>query len=348
MNSKKYLSISVTILTATTLLVATPLQMAPAYAADSQKNQSQQTEELEQEPVSCDYSNPEKAVYGAKYIAVRKKGALAKNEVFETKIYIQNTGNVPWFSADSGCQTSIVSLGTDKARDRESAFFTDALIWESNWTGANRIKMETPRVDPQQMAVFTFWSSSPDKDGLYREYFTPVVEGVTWIDTGIFYIDIKIGDPNIDPATREYFTYIDRSTNLAEIDLSGEKNIEVDLSEQKMWLKIGDNTIKEFRVSTGKASTPTPVGTTKILNKQEVRVSAAAPHYIMPKWMMFRKGGFGIHALPSLGNDRGVFWREALSHIGSPRSHGCIRLLPKDAEFAYNFASVGTTVVVHR
>jgi len=68
----------------------------------------------------------------------------------------------------------------------------------------------------------------------------------------------------------------------------------------------------------------------------------------MPKWMMFRKGGYGIHALPSLANDRGVFWREALSHIGSPRSHGCIRLLPKDAEFAYNFADVGTTVTVHR
>ena len=86
----------------------------------------------------------------------------------------------------------------------------------------------------------------------------------------------------------------------------------------------------------------------------------------MPKWMAFRPG-YGIHALPSLGSASlrskirsyrdgevptslftdDVFWKEALSHIGIPVSHGCIRLLPDDAEFAFNFTPVGTRVVVH-
>jgi hypothetical protein len=212
----------------------------------------------------------------------------------------------------------------------------------------NRIKMDSKRVDPGATAQFVFWSKAPEKEGYYREYYTPLAEGITWIDGATFYTDVTVGSVFLEAEKRDLLQYIERSTNLAEINLDGAKNIEVDLSEQKMWIKVGDIVVREFRVSTGKASTPTPVGTTKIIEKKQVRVAAKSPHYIMPKWMMFRKGGYGIHALPSLANDRGVFWREALSHIGSPRSHGCIRLLPKDAEFAYNFADVGTTVTVHR
>jgi hypothetical protein len=318
-----------------------PQQLPPAQTQPSQTRASTP-------PVACDYTPPEKALYGAKILAVRKKGIVAKKEVFETQIYVQNTGNVPWFSVDSGCNNSVVSLGTEKDRDRSSPFYANALFWQSNWLSPNRIKMETARVNPQEVATFSFWSQAPDADGLYREYYAPVVEKVTWIEEGTAQMDITVGDPQIDPKTRDLLSYIEKSTNLADINLTGEKNMEVDLSEQKLWLKIGDNVIREFRVSTGKPKTPTPIGTTSIIQKSEVRVAGAAPHYIMPKWMMFRNGGFGFHALPSLANDHGVFWREALNHIGSARSHGCIRLLPQDAEFAYNFAEVGTKVVVHR
>jgi hypothetical protein len=324
-----------------------------AHAEDLQTQQTQQTQRTQQtqqkvESVSCDYTIPEKPQYEAKFMILRKQGSIAKNETFEMQVYIQNAGNVPWFSVDSGCDGPVINLGTDKNRDRSSLFFADGLFWNSNWLDTNRIKMDTKRVDPQQTAIFTFWSKAPDKDGLYREFYTPVAEGITWMDGGTFSTDIKVGEPNIDAKTHELLSYVDKSTNLVDVDLSGEKNIEVDLSSQKMWLKIGDYVIKEFPVSSGSARKPTPVGTTYILGKSEVRVAGSYPHYIMPKWMMFRKGGYGFHALPSLANDNGVFWREALSHIGSPRSHGCIRLLPKDAEFAYNFGEVGMKVVVHR
>ena len=291
---------------------------------------------------------PEKPLYTGKYIAVRKKGAVATNEIFETTVYIQNTGNVPWFSTASGCTGPIAKLGTEKQRDRESPFFTDSLFWKSNWDGPTRIQMTTQRVDPGQLAAFVYWSKAPAKDGLYREYYDVVLDEVTWMDGTLFSTDIKVGEPNVDPEKKDLLQYITQSVNLADVNLSGEKSIEVDISQQKMWLKIGDYVIREFPVSTGSSSHPTPVGTTKILEKREVRVAASSPHYIMPKWMMYRKGGFGIHALPSLANDHGVFWREALNHIGQPRSHGCIRLLPADAEYAYNFGEVGMTVVVHR
>jgi lipoprotein-anchoring transpeptidase ErfK/SrfK len=114
-----------------------------------------------------------------------------------------------------------------------------------------------------------------------------------------------------------------------------------------MYLKVGDIVIREFPISTGTWRTPTPYGNTQIYYKQEVRVGAKWPHYIMPKWMNFRHGGYGIHALPSIQYGNGWFWREALNHIGTRRSHGCIRLLPADAEFAYEWTPVGTAVWVH-
>ncbi len=299
-------------------------------------------------PVNCNVDLPEKQNYSAKFIAVRKKAFVAKGEIFKTEVYIQNTGNMPWFSFDSGCKMPAVNLGTERTRDRASTFYFNDPSITSNWLGNNRIKMETKRVDPQNIATFSFWSKAPQEDGYYREFFEPLVEGVTWINGGIFHTDTKVGEPVVDPAQKEWWTYIEESTDLSKLDLTQEKSIEVDLSSQTMWLKIGDHVVRQFRVSTGKSRTPTPVGTTKIIEKREVRVAGKAPHYIMPKWMMYRKGGYGIHALPSLANDRGVYWREALSHIGIPVSHGCIRLLPKDAEYAYNFAEVGTTVTVHR
>jgi len=306
-------------------------------------------EELTDQPVNCEFEVPEEPENKAEFVAVRRKAFVAVGEAFEVKVFIKNTGNTPWFSADSGCKAApMVSLGTDKERDRSSPFYSTEIKSISNWLAPNRIKMESKRVDPQGIATFIFVSKAPAEIGLYREFFTPLVEGVTWMDSGIFSIDTKVGEPDIDPGKRVLLSFIQESTNLAKVDLTGDKKIEVDLSEQRMWLKVGDYTIREFRVSTGKSRTPTPVGTTKILEKKEVRVASKSPHYIMPKWMMYRSGGYGIHALPSLGNDRGVFWREALTHIGIPVSHGCIRLLPKDAEFAYDFGEVGTTVVVRR
>lgn len=299
-----------------------------------------------QEVVDCRANIPENASYGARFLTVRKKGKVGLSELFETKVYFQNTGNVPWFSGNSGCKHLNVFLGTEKARDRSSIFYTDNLMWHSNWSSANRIFMDNNRVDPGDIASFTYWSVSPSQAGIYREYFAPVMEGVTWMNSGLFYTDINVGNPEFDPARRDFLRYIEESRELTSLNLNGEKSIEVDISEQRMKFKIGDYVIKDFPTSTGAYRTPTPFGTTRILYKQEVRVAHKWPHYIMPKWMAFRPG-YGIHALPSISWDNGYYWTEALNHIGTRISHGCMRLLPQDAEWAFNFTDVGTTVYIH-
>ncbi len=307
-----------------------------------------QTQEIVNPSAECSFVAPKKQEYAANFIAVRKKAYVAKNEKFLTKVFIQNSGNMPWFSSDSGCGLTVTNLGTDRTRDRKSIFYLDPKTVDSGWLDGNRIRMETKRVDPNGIAVFSFTSQAPNEDGYYREFFSPVVEGVSWLESAMLSIDTRVGNPVIDPSQKENWNYVNQTSDLSKLNLKGEKSIVIYLSSQKMNLKIGETVIREYPVSTGKPKTPTPVGVTRIIGKNEVRVGGDYPHYIMPKWMMFRRNGYGIHALPSLANDRGVFWREALNHIGQPRSHGCVRLLPQDAAFAYDFTEVGTKVVVTR
>lgn len=121
------------------------------------------------------------------------------------------------------------------------------------------------------------------------------------------------------------------------------KYIEVSLSRQRMYLFEGANFVNSFGVSTGKWSTPTPTGTFSIYNKIEVAHSAAYDLY-MPKWNAITADGqYGIHGLPYKGN-----WVEGASHIGTPVSHGCIRLGPGNDSYVYGWAPVGTPVFIHK
>lgn len=314
-------------------------------------------------PVDCSFTMPEKPTYEARLVTVKRPGMSAPHEVFTTQVSIQNTGNVPWFSANSGCPQMVVNLGTDKKRDRSSSFYYSSLIESTGWLSGNRIVMETPRVDPGKIGVFRFTSVAPSEAGIYREYYTPVIEGVSWINSGLFFRDLIVGEPSFDISKKVLFPYIEESIDLTKADFAaaekrknaqanGEgdvdgKSIEVSISKQRMYLKQHGEVVKEFVVSTGTYRTPTPLGNFKIFQKQPVRVASGKTPWIMPQWMHFKAGGYGIHALPSLANDKGVYWREALNHIGTRRSHGCIRLLPDDAKFAYDWAPIGTPVIVY-
>lgn len=303
-------------------------------------------------PLKCTFAAVGKPEFKGKFLAIKKKGILQPGEVFTMQVFVQNAGNVPWFSEDSGCNSmTVVHLGTEKSRDRVSPFYTSSKTTDTGasntWISGTRVKMDAKRVSPLDAASFTITAKAPSQPGVYREFYAPVAEGVTWMDgDALFSVDINVGNVTLPAETADYLQYVQKSANLSNLKLEGGKNILVDLSQQMMYIKIGDTAIRTFPVSTGAPGHPTPPGNFKIFLKQNVRVAGSYPHYIMPLYQMFKKGGYGIHALPSLANDRGVFWREALNHIGSPRSHGCIRLLPKDAEFVWNFTDLGTPMKV--
>ncbi len=119
------------------------------------------------------------------------------------------------------------------------------------------------------------------------------------------------------------------------------KYIEVSLKNQKLYQIEGDHLVAEHAVSTGKWSMPTPQGTFSI-NDKTPRAHSAKYNLDMPWWMDFFGGKYGIHELPEFADGR----KEGAAHIGTPVSHGCIRLAVGDAKEVYDWADIGTPVVI--
>lgn len=121
-----------------------------------------------------------------------------------------------------------------------------------------------------------------------------------------------------------------------------EKLIDINLSQQKLKLYQGEQIVGEYTTSTGKADMPTPTGTFRVLSKEKNHWSSQYSLY-MPYALRFYNG-FYIHELP--------YWpggyREGEEHLGVPVSHGCVRIGIGAAEEVYNFADIGTKIVIHK
>jgi len=120
-----------------------------------------------------------------------------------------------------------------------------------------------------------------------------------------------------------------------------EKWVEIDLSDQRLNMKEGDKTVGSFLVSTGKWA-PTPTGSWRIWTKlRYTRMTggskALSTFYDLPNvpYTMYYYKGYGIH---------GAYWH---NNFGHPMSHGCVNMRPEEAGIVFNWASVGTKVVVH-
>lgn len=294
--------------------------------------------------------------YKAEFMEKEIATKVDKGDEFPITMYVKNTGNAPWFSDRSGCSglQSLVRLGTARQKDRESQLFYEKSGKDTGWVAPNRIALVEDRVDPGQIGTFHFTSEAPYKTDTYREYFQIVVEGVKWLESKEETVRVDIAVGETDPLDSERLKFINLSSRASVIpDPNAKREVTIDISEQKMSLKVGDVVVRELTVSTGTFKTPTPLGRAKIANKQDLRISAAAPHYRMPNWqgLAFERYGWqfrghGLHALPYLANDSGVFWNEALNHIGQRVSHGCVRVLPEDAEDIFQLTAVGDSVII--
>lgn len=124
------------------------------------------------------------------------------------------------------------------------------------------------------------------------------------------------------------------------------KRIEIDLSEQKLKLIENGKVISIRTISTGKWSTPTPIGEYKTRNKITTAYSKPYGLY-MEYWMAFSNdGSYGLHALPFWKLAKGGKLYEGANHLGTPVSHGCIRQSLADAKSLYEWAPVGTSVKI--
>jgi lipoprotein-anchoring transpeptidase ErfK/SrfK len=113
--------------------------------------------------------------------------------------------------------------------------------------------------------------------------------------------------------------------------------IDIDLSEQMLYANDGATRVAAFQVSTGISLYPTEVGQFRIYVKYPF-ADMSGSDYFLPDvpFVMYYSGDFGIH---------GTYWHH---NFGTPMSRGCVNMDIRDAEWLYNWASVGTLVNIHR
>ncbi|MEZ4860917.1 MAG: L,D-transpeptidase [Caldilineaceae bacterium] len=166
----------------------------------------------------------------------------------------------------------------------------------------------------------------------YDEYFTP----------------ITIDNPNAPMLPTQAPTGTDGAealSNVLQPALSGplgagvpegRRWIEVNISDQTLTAWQGDTAVLQTSISSGRAQYPTVRGTYQIRTKLE-KERMIGPGYDTPDvpWTMYFFRGYAIH---------GAYWH---NNFGTPVSHGCVNMRPDEAHLLFDWASVGTEVVVH-
>jgi len=111
----------------------------------------------------------------------------------------------------------------------------------------------------------------------------------------------------------------------------------VDISDQRMEVSVDGRPTFEWKVSTARKGYVTPIGSYKPTRLEAMWYSKKYDNSPMPHSVFFH-GGYAVHAT------------NAVKRLGTPASHGCVRLHPNDAadfyELVQAFGSANTSIVI--
>jgi lipoprotein-anchoring transpeptidase ErfK/SrfK len=134
-------------------------------------------------------------------------------------------------------------------------------------------------------------------------------------------------------ASTSVTTETDRKT---ESRGSGARWIDINLSEQSLTAYEGDTPVFGTPVSTGIKGHRTPEGEFAIEWMMEWDDMSGDGYYLPDvPYVMYFADYLAIH---------GTYWH---NNFGYPMSHGCVNLPTSAARWLYNWASIGTPVVIH-
>jgi lipoprotein-anchoring transpeptidase ErfK/SrfK len=142
---------------------------------------------------------------------------------------------------------------------------------------------------------------------------------------------------------KDFNVRLEQARKFTECKIKEGKYIDINLASQVMTIFENGKILDSFMISSGKRGMDTPQGSFQIRNKFP-RAWSKKYGLFMPYWMaIVPSGQFGIHELPEWPGG----YKEGQNHLGTPVSHGCVRLGVGPAEMVYNFAEIGTPVIVH-
>ena len=114
---------------------------------------------------------------------------------------------------------------------------------------------------------------------------------------------------------------------------------QVDISAQRMTVSIDGRPAYQWKVSTARRGYVTPTGSFRPTRLAAMWYSKKYDNSPMPHSVFFH-GGYAVHATPYI------------KCLGSPASHGCIRLHPSNASDFYalvkTFGARNTSIVIVR
>lgn len=108
---------------------------------------------------------------------------LSPNQSGWLVLKVVNTSNVTW--SNSGAYP--VNLGTDESKGRDSRYCT------AGWLSCSRpATLVESSVAPGAVGTFEFPIKVPAGGGEFKEYFTPIAENITWMDSAGIYFNTRV------------------------------------------------------------------------------------------------------------------------------------------------------------
>ena len=121
------------------------------------------------------------------YSVVRKNlpsGIIFQGQKVQASIKLKNTGNISWFNYGD----NPIRMGTERLRDRRSR-----LVKKHTTRLAHLLESE---VGPGETGTFLFSLEAPlNFEGKIQEYFSPVIEGVHWLENKGFNFEVIVKKP---------------------------------------------------------------------------------------------------------------------------------------------------------
>ncbi len=149
--------------------------------------------------------------------------------------------------------------------------------------------------------------------------------------------------PRPTVASIDFTARTDEAKRFTRALASSGKYIDVNLADQVMTLFEDGRAIDAYIISSGKRGMDTPKGTFAIHNKA-IRPWSKRYSLYMPYWQAITPDGlYGIHELPEWPGG----YKEGANHLGTPVSHGCMRLGIGPAKRVYEWAPIGTPVMIY-
>jgi len=118
--------------------------------------------------------------------------------------------------------------------------------------------------------------------------------------------------------------------------------LEVSIAHQRLRVWRDGRVVYRFVISTGRPGYETPTGHYRILNK--ISNAWSRKWSVWMPWAMRWHNGYFLHQLP---HKPGSTVNIGATKLGTPDSHGCVRVNVGDAETLFRWTSVGTPVWVH-